>query len=118
MKSDVWSFGVLLWEMHTFGQTPFEDITIEELPDYLNNGGTVVPPGDTPHWMAEIMRSCWEFKPKLRPGIGKLAARLRRHFQLMKHSEYYVNLSDAHEMSIEVQDRSPVTEAVEETLRL
>ncbi|CAJ0565626.1 unnamed protein product, partial [Mesorhabditis spiculigera] len=72
-KSDVWSFGVLLWEMHTFGETPFEKIPLERFPDYLNSGQTLVPPESTPHWMVELMHSCWRLKPKLRPTFCHVA---------------------------------------------
>ncbi|CAJ0580566.1 unnamed protein product, partial [Mesorhabditis spiculigera] len=118
-KSDVWSFGVLLWEMHTFGETPFEKIPPERFPDYLNSGQTLVPPESTPHWMVELMHSCWRLKPKLRPTFATLCDRLRNHVQLLKHNEYYLNLSHLPEIFSETpvqaaHPEDPETEGIVE----
>lgn len=43
-KSDVWSFGILLWEIFSFGETPYEDIEIYQLKRHIMNGHTLEKP--------------------------------------------------------------------------
>lgn len=43
-KSDVWSFGILLWELYSFGETPYRDIEIYQLKRHIQNGQTMEKP--------------------------------------------------------------------------
>lgn len=64
---DVWSFGVTLWEMYTFGETPYGDIEQKELIPFLEGGGRLRQPDLCPPHIFEIMQGCWNFNPKHRP---------------------------------------------------
>lgn len=50
-KSDVWSFGVLCWEIMTYGGTPYPLIAAENLFDYLKNGNRMSQPNNCPSEM-------------------------------------------------------------------
>lgn len=43
-KSDVWSFGILLWEIFSFGEIPYQDIEVYQLKRHLMNGSTLEKP--------------------------------------------------------------------------
>lgn len=43
-KSDVWSFGIFLWELYTYGETPFQEIEIFQLKRHILNGYVMEKP--------------------------------------------------------------------------
>lgn len=43
-KSDVWSFGIFMWELFSLGETPFEDVEIYQLKRNISNGRTLGKP--------------------------------------------------------------------------
>ena len=66
-QSDVWSYGILLWEIMTMGESPFKDVPIEAFPDALNNGIYPSQPINCPVNVYTIMLECWRFFPEERP---------------------------------------------------
>ncbi|PIK62173.1 putative tyrosine-protein kinase [Apostichopus japonicus] len=61
-KSDVWSFGVLLWEMYSFGKVPYPRIPADEVISFLEEGSRMPIPEDCPKAMYKIMMECWEWE--------------------------------------------------------
>ncbi|XP_022065914.2 tyrosine-protein kinase receptor TYRO3-like [Acanthochromis polyacanthus] len=76
-KSDVWSFGVTMWEIVSRGRTPYPGVHNHELLDLLQSGHRLKPPEDCDHKLYEIMKSCWNREPPRRPGFGELAEALK-----------------------------------------
>ncbi|XP_070532000.1 tyrosine-protein kinase receptor TYRO3-like [Ptychodera flava] len=66
-KTDVWAYGVLLWEIMTKGETPYPAIDNSELVDYLDKGKRLKKPPNTPDEVYHIMHACWQLDPDLRP---------------------------------------------------
>ncbi|XP_038173511.1 fibroblast growth factor receptor 3-like isoform X6 [Arvicola amphibius] len=66
-QSDVWSFGVLLWEIFTLGGSPYPGIPAEELFKLLKAGYRMHKPADCPHDLYVVMRDCWRAVPSRRP---------------------------------------------------
>ncbi|XP_065585146.1 proto-oncogene tyrosine-protein kinase ROS-like isoform X2 [Artemia franciscana] len=66
-QSDVWSFGVLVWEIMTFGQQPYPARNNLEVLNYVRNGGRLTKPLGCPDVLFELMESCWSFNPNDRP---------------------------------------------------
>ncbi|XP_029942466.1 tyrosine-protein kinase receptor TYRO3 [Salarias fasciatus] len=71
-KSDVWSFGVTMWEIMSRGRTPYPGVHNHELLDLLQSGYRLKAPEDCDHKLYQVMRSCWDPDPARRPGFGEL----------------------------------------------
>ncbi|KAK0405918.1 hypothetical protein QR680_018261 [Steinernema hermaphroditum] len=71
-KSDVWSFGVLLFEVFSLGEPPYPDIPVQELLVFLEEGRRMKPPKCAPDDIAEIMQRCWKANPTDRPSFKTL----------------------------------------------
>ena len=65
-ESDCWSFGILLWEILTYGKQPWFEYTNTEVIKYVTRGQHLVPPDDCPEEIVELMKSCWQFNPSER----------------------------------------------------
>ncbi|KAF6216387.1 hypothetical protein GE061_000729 [Apolygus lucorum] len=69
IESDVWAFGVCLWEIFSFALQPYYGMTHEEVVKYIKEGNVLQPPENTPRSIYTVMRSCWNKKPALRPSF-------------------------------------------------
>uniref|UniRef100_A0AAY4CNX9 receptor protein-tyrosine kinase n=1 Tax=Denticeps clupeoides TaxID=299321 RepID=A0AAY4CNX9_9TELE len=66
--SDVWSFGILLWEIFTLGGTPYPDLPMNELfYNALKRGYRMAKPAHASDEIYEVMKKCWEEKYEKRP---------------------------------------------------
>jgi serine/threonine protein kinase len=70
--SDVWSYGVLLWEIATLGGSPYPGIPVEQLYDLLTKGHRMSCPVACPSYFYDIMLYCWKSEPSERPPFSKL----------------------------------------------
>ncbi|XP_034533077.1 tyrosine-protein kinase Mer-like isoform X2 [Notolabrus celidotus] len=77
IKSDVWSFGVTMWEILSRGRTPYPGVNNHELLDLLRSGFRMKPPEECDNRLYEVMRSCWDEDPILRPAFGALVQTLK-----------------------------------------
>nr|XP_006817551.1 PREDICTED: muscle, skeletal receptor tyrosine-protein kinase-like [Saccoglossus kowalevskii] len=66
-KSDVWSFGVVVWEIVTLGATPYFTMSSSEVEREVKNGGRLNKPEHCSDSLYSILRECWIDEPKLRP---------------------------------------------------
>ncbi|CAH2067727.1 unnamed protein product, partial [Iphiclides podalirius] len=72
--SDVWSFGVLLYEIVTFGSLPFQGLSNAEVLVRVKAGHTLeLPPGLKPQ-LEGLIKSCWQQEHRLRPSAAEVAA--------------------------------------------
>jgi c-src tyrosine kinase len=76
-SSDVWSFGVLLWEIYSHGEWPYPGKTNKEAVLYVSQGGRMAPPEGCPSAMQGIMKACWAEKPDKRPTFSELVKILK-----------------------------------------
>uniref|UniRef100_A0A0R3U6V2 non-specific protein-tyrosine kinase n=1 Tax=Mesocestoides corti TaxID=53468 RepID=A0A0R3U6V2_MESCO len=67
IKSDVWSFGVVIYEIVTYGQQPFPSMNNTETLDQVNNGYRMPCPQGCPSSIYEVMLQTWDVTPELRP---------------------------------------------------
>ena len=71
-ETDVWSFGVLLFELITLGAAPYGCINPEDMEKYLKAGNRLEKPQDCPDHYYELMLRCWQEDPSKRPTFGEL----------------------------------------------
>ncbi|XP_042268969.1 tyrosine-protein kinase Fes/Fps isoform X1 [Thunnus maccoyii] len=74
--SDVWSFGVLLWETFSMGMTPYASMTNQQTRDEVERGYRMPAPHGCPSEISRLMTSCWQYDPRNRPSFKKLQADL------------------------------------------
>jgi serine/threonine protein kinase len=70
--SDVWSFGVLLWEMFSYGATPYDGWDNFSIFQRLENGERLVQPMGCPDDLYQLMLSCWAAERSERPTFDQL----------------------------------------------
>ncbi|XP_004688578.1 PREDICTED: Abelson tyrosine-protein kinase 2 isoform X3 [Condylura cristata] len=71
IKSDVWAFGVLLWEIATYGMSPYPGIDLSQVYDLLEKGYRMEQPEGCPPKVYELMRACWKWSPADRPSFSE-----------------------------------------------
>nr|XP_046262891.1 tyrosine-protein kinase ITK/TSK [Scatophagus argus] len=71
-KSDIWSFGVLMWEVYNEGRLPYENRTNTEVVESLNSGLRLLKPRLAPDAVHLLMEWCWKEKPEDRPSFALL----------------------------------------------
>ncbi|XP_032381153.1 megakaryocyte-associated tyrosine-protein kinase isoform X1 [Etheostoma spectabile] len=77
-KSDVWSYGVLLWEIFSYGRQPYPKMSLKEVKEKVEGGYRMEAPEDCPPSVYSLMMICWEQEPRRRPGFHKLREKLEQ----------------------------------------
>ncbi|CAB1351562.1 unnamed protein product [Coregonus sp. 'balchen'] len=77
IKGDVWSFGILLYEIMTFGGIPYPNMNNSEVKQKVPNGYKMPCPRGCPRGMHMIMLDCWEDDKYSRPTFKALQTKLR-----------------------------------------
>ncbi|XP_029459804.1 fibroblast growth factor receptor 1 isoform X6 [Rhinatrema bivittatum] len=86
--SDVWSFGVLLWEIFTLGGSPYPGVPVEELFKLLKEGHRMDKPSNCTNELYMMMRDCWHAVPSQRPTFKHLVEDLDRIVAMTSNQEY------------------------------
>ncbi|KAI2654214.1 Proto-oncogene tyrosine-protein kinase ROS [Labeo rohita] len=76
--SDVWAFGVLLWEIMTLGKLPYPTYTNHEVLTHISTGARLPSPDGCPKRLYNLMMSCWKQEPTERPNFQYLEKTLRK----------------------------------------
>lgn len=76
-QTDVWSYGVLLWELYTYGCHPYAGYSNQEAIEQIRSLQLLSCPDDCPARMFGLMRECWEESPSDRPPFSETCSRLR-----------------------------------------
>lgn len=71
-KSDVWSYGILLWEIYTFGRVPYPRIPLKDVVPRVEKGYKMDCPDGCPEVVYNVMKQCWNLDPAARPTFQKL----------------------------------------------
>ena len=76
IKSDVWSFGILLWELVTKGSLPYPNMTNQQVCDAVPKGYRMPEPEDCPEPFYQIMLDCWKLNDDERPTFNNIQHQL------------------------------------------
>lgn len=76
-KSDVWSFGILMWEIFSEGDLPYPNIRNEDVVSEVKRGYTMSAPTKTPEGCYYLMYNCWEMNPDDRYSFGRIKRELK-----------------------------------------
>jgi serine/threonine protein kinase len=94
MKSDVWSYGVVLWEIFSLGQEPYAGKSIEEVITQIKTGYRLHCPEEVADvaWAddvyRDVMRKCWDADPSTRCSFGEIVNALEKLMDLDELNEY------------------------------
>eukprot|EP00095_Tigriopus_kingsejongensis_P008187 maker-scaffold405_size181423-snap-gene-0.42 protein:Tk08187 transcript:maker-scaffold405_size181423-snap-gene-0.42-mRNA-1 annotation:"unnamed protein product" len=98
-ECDVWSYGVVLWEIFSYGEKPYKDLRVNSSDEFvmeLQNGERLGCPDDCPNMVYDIMTSCWSLDPRERPNFEILTIGWRKmispsfqfEYEKMMHAQY------------------------------
>jgi hypothetical protein len=104
-----WSFGVLLFEVFSLGQAPYVNMENVEIMPYLQEGKRMQKPQNcpdemqvkhileniTPSFSYELMISCWDENPKIRPTFTKICANLMKLLKRSSQDYNYLSIQSA-----------------------
>nr|XP_046264139.1 insulin-like growth factor 1 receptor isoform X2 [Scatophagus argus] len=76
-NSDVWSFGVVLWEIATLAEQPYQGLSNEQVLRFVMEGGLLEKPQSCPDMLFELMRMCWQYNPKMRPSFVEIISSIK-----------------------------------------
>ncbi|TKS74059.1 NT-3 growth factor receptor [Collichthys lucidus] len=88
-ESDVWSFGVILWEIFTYGKQPWFQLANNEVIECITQGRVLERPRLCPKEVYDIMLGCWQREPQQRLNIKDIQKML---FTLMKATPVYLDI--------------------------
>ncbi|KAL6063114.1 Tyrosine-protein kinase receptor [Balamuthia mandrillaris] len=81
-KTDVWSFGVVLWEIASFGEMPYKQLTPMQVSvQVVTEDLRLEPPEGAPEVFGELMMECFAKRPEDRPSFKSLHSRLHTTFK-------------------------------------
>ena len=76
-QSDIWSFGIVLWEIFSCGTQPYCALSNEEVVDYVTKKNVLRCPNGCPSELYDLMVNCWTSNPKKRPTASEVHAHLQ-----------------------------------------
>lgn len=80
-KSDVWAFGVTVWELLTYGGRPYEDVPAKDVPDLLEKGERLPQPSCCSIEVYMLMIKCWMLDAESRPSFSELTEQFSKMAQ-------------------------------------
>ncbi|XP_003471486.2 ephrin type-A receptor 10 [Cavia porcellus] len=79
--SDVWSFGVVMWEVMAFGERPYWDMSGQDVIKAVEDGFRLPPPRNCPSPLHRLMLDCWQKDPGERPRFTQIHSILSKMVQ-------------------------------------
>nr|XP_021532815.1 ephrin type-A receptor 10 [Aotus nancymaae] len=79
--SDVWSFGIIMWEVMAFGERPYWDMSGQDVIKAVEDGFRLPPPRNCPTLLHRLMLDCWQKDPGERPRFSQIHSILSKMVQ-------------------------------------
>eukprot|EP01137_Pigoraptor_chileana_P023868 Opistho-2@90899 len=76
--SDVWSFGIVLWEIYSRGSKPYPGLQNHDVAAFLGQNKRMEAPDECPTLVKDVMEACWRKHPETRPQFAQVVIQLRR----------------------------------------
>ncbi|KAL1773521.1 macrophage colony-stimulating factor 1 receptor [Sigmodon hispidus] len=93
VQSDVWSYGILLWEIFSLGLNPYPGILVNsKFYKLVKDGYQMAQPVFAPKNIYSIMQSCWDLEPTNRPTFQQICFLLQEQAQQDRKEQDYANL--------------------------
>lgn len=86
-QSDVWAFGVVLWETMSYGRMPYDQLKTQEVQRKVRDGLRLDHPPHCPHDLYELMLRCWAVERTDRPSFAELTKTLTAMLSAQKASD-------------------------------
>ncbi|XP_071821876.1 uncharacterized protein [Apostichopus japonicus] len=86
-KSDIWAFGILLWEIATYGSSPYPGLDLQHVYGKLEKGYRMERPEGCPLDVYNLMLNCWEWKSSDRPSFREILDEMNTMFANSSISE-------------------------------
>ncbi|CAG4972019.1 unnamed protein product [Parnassius apollo] len=80
-ESDIWSYGVVLWEIYSYGLQPYYGYSNQEVISMVRGGELLAAPANCPPLMYALMRECWRHTPQRRPNFEDIVNRIQEWIQ-------------------------------------
>ncbi|GFO05529.1 trk-like receptor tyrosine kinase [Plakobranchus ocellatus] len=127
-ESDIWAFGVVLWEIFSFGKQPYYGHSNEEVIHFLDQGILLQRPEDCPSTVYHVMIGCWKRDPRQRIVFERLVKYLseyrnrlinnqrqqqQQQQQQQRQQEQQQKIDSSLNVNIEGSSSSPTTELTE-----
>ncbi|NXI35921.1 ROR2 kinase, partial [Galbula dea] len=77
IDSDIWSYGVVLWEVFSYGLQPYCGYSNQDVIEMIRSRQVLPCPDDCPTWIYTLMLECWNEFPNRRPRFKDIHNRLR-----------------------------------------
>ncbi|XP_023247599.1 vascular endothelial growth factor receptor 1-like [Copidosoma floridanum] len=138
-ESDIWSFGIVIWEFFTLAETPYPGMQASVVYQKLIDGYRMGQPRYTTKYLYNIMLNCWEDEPTLRPSFTKLSKNIgmlldkstREHFEklyqeyeninkevdLKRENDYSTNISLPYKVALALPQQTYENRLLQTTLK-
>ncbi|XP_050730099.1 uncharacterized protein LOC127005358 isoform X3 [Eriocheir sinensis] len=108
--SDIWSYGVLLYEIVTFGAFPFQGMTNDQVLEHVKAGHTIAIPRGVKTQLEVLLRMCWQRTPSRRPPIQHIIEHLTNHPRLISPCldgpQSSVQIEDTRSLEMMIPDKT------------
>ncbi|CAH8632738.1 unnamed protein product [Schistosoma rodhaini] len=95
-KSDVWSYGITLWEVYSYGERPYRDMKGAQILAMLDQGLRLSRPSRCPESIYSIMQQCWNFEGVHRPTFAELVLTISRILRAMPSPQTNICIPNNH----------------------
>uniref|UniRef100_A0A8C5UF21 receptor protein-tyrosine kinase n=1 Tax=Malurus cyaneus samueli TaxID=2593467 RepID=A0A8C5UF21_9PASS len=100
VQSDVWSYGILLWEIFSLGKSPYPGMVVNsKFYSMVKQGYQMARPDFAPLEMYSIMQACWSLEPTRRPTFDQICCFIQKELEVHKEQDYTNLPSSAEEDS-------------------